>query len=510
MSTTINNRQRREYGDWQTNNEFANSICKYLKEEGVNPQVIIEPTCGVGNFIVAAINVFENIEDIYGIEINAEYLNTLRGRLNECHGELPKVHLLNENIFNVDFNKIKALIRGKNILVLGNPPWVTNSDLGAYESNNIPIKANFKHVKGLDAITGKGNFDIAEYVTSQMIELINGEKASLAFIIKNSVIKNIVYDQKNTARHIVDIKQLSINALKEFGASVSASLLTLKSDSNGSRECRKYNFYSKKYIKTFGWIGNNFVSDSTKYKATKEIDGKSFLVWRSGLKHDCSKVMELSLKDGKYYNNLNELVDIEDDLVYPFLKSSDVKDEHIKECRKYVILTQHRTNEDTSYIKEKYPKTYKYLSDHAEYFKARKSSIYKGRPEFCLFGIGDYSFKKYKIVISGLYKQTRFSLVSTIDGKPVLVDDTTYQLGFDDILYAETTLRILNSPLVQEFVQSICFEDAKRPINKDLLMRIDLAESAEKLGQGFLGLSDSEYTDYLRYVQPVKELSLFA
>lgn len=510
MSTTINNRQRREYGDWQTNCELANSICEYLKSEGVNPQVIIEPTCGVGNFIMAAINIFDNIEDIYGIEINAEYLNTLRERLKGYNGKLPKVHLFNENIFDVDFNKIKSLIQGKNILVLGNPPWVTNSDLGVYESNNIPVKTNFRHIKGLEAITGKGNFDIAEYVASRMIELIKGENGSLAFIIKNSVIKNIVYDQKHTARNIVDIKQLSINALKEFGASVSASLLTLQSGSSGSRECKKYDFYSNKYIKTFGWIENNFVSDSTKYKATQDIDGNSFLVWRSGLKHDCSKVMELSLKEGKYYNNLNELVDIEDNLVYPFLKSSDVKDEYIKDCRKYVILTQHRTNEDTNYIKEAYPKTYKYLMDHADYFKARKSSIYKGRPKFCLFGIGDYSFKKYKIVISGLYKQTRFSLASTILGKPVLVDDTTYQLGFDNLLYAETTLKILNSPLVQEFVQSICFEDAKRPINKDLLMRIDLANSAKKLGRIFLGLSESEYTNYLRYVQPVKELSLFA
>ena len=65
---------RDEYGDWQTNYPLALSVCQMLKNKGINPQVIIEPTCGKGNFILAALETFNTLEHVIGIEINAEYL----------------------------------------------------------------------------------------------------------------------------------------------------------------------------------------------------------------------------------------------------------------------------------------------------------------------------------------------------------------------------------------------------------------------------------------------------
>ena len=46
-------------------------------------------------------------------------------------------------------------------LVLGNPPWVTNAELGLLKNSNLPIKSNFQGHKGLEALTGKANFDIS-------------------------------------------------------------------------------------------------------------------------------------------------------------------------------------------------------------------------------------------------------------------------------------------------------------------------------------------------------------
>ena len=107
-------------------------------------------------------------------------------------------------------------------------------------------------------------------------------------------------------------------------------------------------------------------------------------------------------------------------------------------------------------MKKKYPKAYQYLMNHADYLDNRKSSIYKNKPRFCMFGIGNYTFKKHKIIISGLYKQTSFSMVSDIDGKTAVCDDTCYMLGFDDYDVAWLTLQILNSKSVQDFINSIC------------------------------------------------------
>ena len=125
------------------------------------------------------------------------------------------------------------------------------------------------------------------------------------------------------------------------------------------------------------------------------VDGISPFTWRSGLKHDCAKVMELSKDNGKYVNGLGEVAHIEEELVYPLVKSADVKGKVITQSRKYVIVTQHGTNEETKTLKDKYPKAYQYLSAHADALDGRKSSIYRNRPRFSLFGVGDYTFKKY-------------------------------------------------------------------------------------------------------------------
>lgn len=509
MTKSSVSRSREEYGDWQTNYPLALAICQMLKDNGVSPQVVIEPTCGKGNFILAALETFDEIEEVYGIEINDNYLKELQENL-PLHNRLQKVHvhLINENFFDVDFNKIIASIHGKNILVLGNPPWVTNSKLGELGSSNLPAKSNFKNNKGLEAITGKGNFDIAEYIVYKMQDVIKGENAQIAVLLKNSVIKNIIYEQ-GKKQNLADIKQYNIDTEKEFSASVASSLFWAKANEKGNAACSVYDFYSSKYIKSFGWVNAHFVSNIENYRQTSFVDGKSNLTWWSGLKHDCSNILELEYKDGFYYNKLGEKADVEDGIVYPFLKSSDLKGNEISRCRKYVILTQHKTSEDTAELNKTYPKAYRYLEQHVSYFEKRKSTIYKKRPRFCIFGIGDYSFKKYKIAISGLYKQTRFSLVSEIDGKLALLDDTTYLLGFNSQVFAIYTLKLLNSEIVQQFLSSVYFDDAKRPINKDLLMRIDLVAVLNRLGKEYLNIGTEEFERYKAYLHPYSEGNLF-
>ena len=100
--------------------------------------------------------------------------------------------------------------------------------------------------------------------------------------------------------------------------------------------------------------------------------------------------------------------------------------------------------------------------------------IYKDKPPFSIFGVGDYSFKPYKVAMSGLYKSSHFSLLLPVNGKPVMLDDTCYLLGFDSLGQAAVALGLLNSQPVQDFLKSIVFPDSKRPYTKDVLMRIDL------------------------------------
>ena len=88
-----------ELGDFQTNINFCDLICKYLKNKGINPEILIEPTCGKGNFILSAIKYFPNIKEIYAIEINENYLQNLNDIKNKLN---LNVNIFNDNIF--DFN----------------------------------------------------------------------------------------------------------------------------------------------------------------------------------------------------------------------------------------------------------------------------------------------------------------------------------------------------------------------------------------------------------------------
>jgi len=189
--------------------------------------------------------------------------------------------------------------------------------------------------------------------------------------------------------------------------------------------------------------------------------------------------MELERVNSHFVNNLSQDIFIEEDLIFGFLKSSDLKNTVIKETRKHTIVTQKKVGQETNYIKELYPKTYNYLNANLDRFMNRKSSIYNGKPKFSIFGIGDYSFKPYKVAISGLYKTYHFTLVLPQNEKPVMLDDTCYFIGFEKIEYAVYSIILLNSKITEEFLRSITFSDAKRVFTKDLLMRLDLLKLAQ-------------------------------
>lgn len=504
------NTDRMDYGDWQTSYGFAKSVCLYLKDSGISPNVIVEPTCGVGNFIAAAIDVFGTVEKVYGVEIDKGHIDQAEQKLlkYKCNNQILYYELYNTNVFAFDFRKIVHDNQDKNILVLGNPPWVTNSGLGKTDGTNLPMKSNINKTRGIEAITGKGNFDIAESICNLLIDIFSSHpNTHFALLVKNSVIKNVLYRQHFQPRRIQDLRQFGFDAKKEFGVSVAASLFECHVGGDCHKQCTSYDFYTKRLSHTFGWVDEAFVSNVQDYGQTHFLDGQSPLVWRSGIKHDCSKVMELSLNGAVYSNGLNEIADVDDKTVFPLLKSSDIG-KGLKGVRKYLILPQTNISENTSSLKRKAPKTYSYLLSHAAYLDGRKSIIYRNKPRFCVFGLGNYSFAPYKVVISSLYSNLIFSLVEPIAGKPVMVDDTCYLLGFENVEYAKLTLFILQSDLLKRFMRNICFMDAKRVISRDLLMRINLYQLSKSIDYSGVDIPKEKINEYQNwlYMQTVPNL----
>ena len=388
---------KREYGDYQTPIDFAEKICRYLKDyHHIRPTAVVEPTCGVGNFLKSSLLFDAN--EYYGIEINPEYCERCRNFIDDS-----KVNVINTDFF--DFSS-KDLIKDKRqILVIGNPPWITNSTLSVLSSDNLPVKANFKKLKGIDAITGASNFDICEYIILKLINEYMNTNTIISMLCKTSVARNVFKELKRKYIAFVSCDILEFDASKIFGINASACVLViLLSDKLLSSDiCNVYDFECPDIIKSqFGYLNGQFYSNLD--TDIVNFDGRRCFDWRQGVKHDCSKVMELTMQNGTLQNGKKDEVQIEDDIVFPLIKSSMFKSPVIHSFSKFVIVTQKKAREDTEHLEQEVPKTWEYLNDNIELFEKRKSSIYHGAPLFSMFGVGDYSYSKYKVGVSGFYK----------------------------------------------------------------------------------------------------------
>lgn len=480
--------ERAAYGDWQTNETLARRVCDVYARSVGTPQVLIEPTCGEGNFILAALEAFPLIEEIYAIEINAAYVARLKRRLLErgiSRGGYarPKIFVHKGNIFDSDLGHIKSAIQGRRMAIIGNPPWVTNSYQSSVNAKNVPPKRNVKNWKGMEAILGKSNFDISESICMKLLDMTNGETGGIAMLLKNSVIRNLLFQQGIRPYRIEQITQYEIDADSEFDISVGASCLVARFGSEGNVSCEVRDLYSDAFVKEYGWTRGKFVADIATYERCTRCDGRSPYIWRSGIKHDCAAIMELERNGTSYVNGLGETVDVEDDWIYPLLKSSDVHAGNIGSHKKYVIVTQKRVSQATDSLRETAPRLYDYLMRHVEHFNRRRSSIYRGKPQFCMFGVGDYSFMPYKIVVSGLYKDIVFRRIDPEGNKPVMIDDTCYQLGFSSHEEADGVYEQLIGEEIQTLIRSLVFRDAKRVVTRELLMRLAVAKIEKRGGE---------------------------
>ncbi len=457
---------KRAYGDYQTPEDFSLDVCRYLKENRkVTPSIVIEPTCGTGSFVKSSL-IFEASE-IIGIELNSKYCEMCEETIDDS-----RVHILNADFFSFDFKSI--INKKEHILIVGNPPWVNNSTLSNLNSDNLPVKSNFKGLKGMDAITGSSNFDICEYIILRLLASLHGTSSTIAMLCKTSVARNIFIEMKRTHTAFKTCDIFEFNAKKVFGINANACLLIIElSKQDISTDiCNVYSFSNpKKIIRSFGYIGGKFYSNIA--NDVDDFSGKCCFEWRQGIKHDCSKVMELTFQGSALINGLGEKVDIEDKYIYPLIKSSMFKLPIVQRLNKYVIVTQKKIREDTSHIEIDAPKTWDYLMSHKEFFSDRKSSIYKNAPNFSMFGIGDYSYSRYKVGVSGFYKKPLFCVLQCDNKKPVMIDDTGYFIAFPTYDAAYTAMLILNSERVQKFLLSVAFLDAKRPFTKKVLERID-------------------------------------
>lgn len=469
-----------EFGDFQTPRALAREICSLLVRQGVEAEAVVEPTCGVGAFLIAAGEVFPEAQ-LLGWDINADYVAQTRSALIQA-GAAKRTAVGQQDFFSHDWETELAGIRGS-LLVLGNLPWVTNATVSGMSGSNLPVKENFQNFRGIAALTGKSNFDISEWMLIQLVKSLRGRTATIAMLCKTAIARKLLRFAWQNDGRITRASLHRIDAKKHFAASVDACLFLVQTGSSGVTEAAVFDDLNERTPSKFlGLAGEDLVSNVRVYNTLKHLEGLCPHQWRSGVKHDCASVMELWRDENNTLRNkLDEKVELEPDFLFPLLKCSDLANGRT-EPERFVLVTQTRVGEDTSGISATAPLTWDYLHSHRKLFEARKSSIYAARIPFALFGIGDYSFAPWKVAISGLHKTPRFILVKPFQNKPVLFNDTCYFLSFQNEEEAGVVADILNSEPCLRFISSLLFEDSKRPITVDLLQRLNLHAIAQEAG----------------------------
>lgn len=471
-----------EFGDFQTPPDLALEVCSLLARKGWKPNSVVEPSCGTGTFLSAALDKFPDVVAAVGLEINPDYVREAKTAVSN-RSDAEKTRIIQGSFFDTNWETLLHKL-AEPLLVIGNPPWVTNAELGSLGSSNLPEKINFQKYRGLDALTGKSNFDISEWMLLRNLEWIDGRSAVMAMLCKTAVARKVLV---HAAKNEISLKSASIyhiDALTHFGAAVDACLLVCHSQPGA--HTHDFSVYSAinetKPTHIIGYRDGRLLAELTLYDQWKHLEGAEIYRWRSGIKHDCAKVMELRKEGSSYRNGLSELVELEDEYLFPMLKSSDLANGRSAKPRLRMLVTQQTVGGQTDTIEHHAPMTWRYLQTHGDYLDRRASSIYKNRPRFSIFGVGEYSFAPWKVAISGFYKKLEFSVVGSENGKPIMLDDTSYLVPCQNEDEARYIASLLNSAVARDFYSAFIFWHTKRPITVEILRRLDLLKLSRELG----------------------------
>ncbi len=472
MKNALNN-HRIEFGDFQTPDNLALAICQKLCELGMNPNVILEPTCGIGAFVMAAAQTFPKVQKILGFEINQTYLNTLQKRLLE-NPSTTRVILEQTDFFNTTWQEKIANIP-ESVLVLGNFPWVTSTTQSTIGGTNLPKKSNFQKRTGFEAISGKANFDVSEWMLLSVLRWFEGRSGDIAMLVKTSVAQKILAYAQRQNIALKEAFLIKIDAKQHFGASVEACLLVMRLTQNQQNTNHDYTIFENLEYTHGQRVGHRqglTVGNLSQFEEFRYLLGTSPQKWRSGIKHDAAAIMELTQTERGLENGLGEIVELEKTYLYPLLKGSDIGSGKAWR-KKFVLVTQQFVGQPTQNIRETAPLTWAYLEKHRQALEARGSTIYKKNPPYSIFGIGDYTFRPWRIAICALYKALRFRLVAPIENRPVMFDDTVYYLSFETQAEAMDVLEKLNSKPAIGLLSSLIFWNEKRPIKTGILNLLD-------------------------------------
>jgi hypothetical protein len=225
-------------------------------------------------------------------------------------------------------------------------------------------------------------------------KLLEGREGVWAMLVKTAVARKLLAHAWKNNLSLRYSAIYRIDAPRHFGAAVDACLFVCAFAMRmHSHDCTIYADIDENAapVGKLGWRDGEMVADIERFERWRHLPGQSGYKWRSGVKHDCAKVMELEYTSTGCVNGFGEPVDIEDTYLFRMLKTSEVA-KHATASTRAMLVTQRSIGERTTSIRETAPKTWAYLERHSVVLDKRAGTIYEKRSRFSVFGVGDYSF----------------------------------------------------------------------------------------------------------------------
>lgn len=457
---------RRARGDWPTPAALADAILARLVATDPLPAAVLEPTCGAGAFLRAARRAVPGAT-LHGYELDAEHHANARRAV-------PEAALHAADAFAVDWRAVVGALPAP-CWIVGNPPWVTASTLGTL-GQKAPVRPGA--ARGLDARTGRANRDVAETLILAWLDAARARPGpfTLAMLCKASTARRVF---EHILAHAWPLTGTltTVDARAAFGVAVEAVLLHVRPAAAPATSWPVYPSLDAPHpTRALAACDGFLTGDRAAFEATRALTQADAgdRPWRSGVKHDAAPVLELVRRDGALWNGAGARVDVEEDVLYPLAKGGDLDHGRAAGSR-FLLLPQHALGDDPAATwPDRFPRAWAYLQAHRARFQARRSAIYRGRPDYAVFGLGPYTFAPHKVAVSALGKAFRFRALGPVEGRPVLVDDTSYLWACQGADEAAEVATFLNGPDAQAFLRARTFADAKRPLGRRVLDALTL------------------------------------
>ncbi len=382
--------------------------------------------------------------------------------------------------------------------LVGNPPWITWARLPDRLQDRWRDRSEgldlFPH-EGAAALLGHGNDDLSVPFVWVCADRYLADGGEVSVVLKRSITKGPAGRLFRSLR--VGDRPLALSHVHDFGSlapfgdqvAAGAAVFTLRADEPASFPAPVTAWERDGETPDYGSgdaLRERLAREETALVPVDPDDSASAWIRRDAERAalgEAGQEIRHGIKDDAedvFSVDRDLLGRIEPDLVYPYLKSRHVvRYGHFGHDLRLVPMREaHEDNE--AHLRERYPETYRYLSERRAALEERSSSWLDQGPFYNVFGLGEYTWADYRVVWCRLGYKPHFAVVSTAEDpdlgeKQVLPGDHYMFVATDDEREAHFLCALLNSAPYQRSLRDVA-GDGKASLTKSTVSRLALPD----------------------------------